>query len=103
MSVQRAPVRHISRDPILDAAIPVAAVSVELRDWKRTHRDLTDEHRIAALEYVTAIIRRDILLRSSSPEQQQAYADRLWRRFRDLYDELKHGEQEDFLRALGRL
>lgn len=101
--MQHAPVRTVGRDPILDAAIPVASVSVELRDWKRTHRDLSDDHRAAALEYVTAIIRRDILLRSSAPEQQQAYADRLWRRFRDLYDELKHGEQEDFLRALGRL
>lgn len=103
MSIQRPPVRHVGRDPILDAAVPVAEISVELRDWKRTHRDLADGRRAAALEYVTAIIRRDILLRSSSPEQQQACADRLWRKFRDLYDELKHGEEEDFLRAMGRL
>ncbi len=102
MSIRRPPIRY-ALDPILDAPVPVTTICVELRDWKRTHRDLTDEHRAAALDYVTAIIRRDVLLRSSTAEQQQAYADRLWRRFRELYDELKHGEQEDFLRSLGRL
>ncbi|HEX8939997.1 MAG TPA: hypothetical protein VF763_07520 [Candidatus Limnocylindrales bacterium] len=101
MSIQRLPTRR--PDPVLDAPVPVATVCVELRDWKRTHRSLADERRTAARDYVTAIIRRDILLRSSSPEEQQAFADRLWRRFRELYDELRHGEQEDFVRALSRL
>ena len=102
MSLQRSPIR-LRLDPVLDGPIPVTTVCVELRDWKRTHRDLTDEHRAAALEYITAIIRRDILLRSSTPEQQQAYADRMWRLFRENYDEPKHAEQEDFLRALSHL
>lgn len=96
-------IRRFNPDPILDAPIGLAEVSVDLRDWKRTHRPLSDERRDAAREYVIAIIRRDVLLRSATAEEQQAYADRLWRRFRELYDDLRHGEQEDFLRSLARL
>ena len=103
MSLQRLPTRRIVRDPVLDGPVPVTTVCVELRDWKRNHREISEERRQAALDYLTAIIRRDVLLRSASPEEQQAYADRLWRRFRELYDELRHAEQEDFLRALSRL
>lgn len=95
--------RRFSPDPVLDAPIELSEVSIELRDWKRAHRDLADERREAARAYITAIIRRDLLLRSSTPEEQQAFADRLWRSFREVYDDLRHGEQEDFLRSLARL
>ncbi len=100
---QRPPAGRLRPDPVLDGPVPVVTVCVELRDWKRTHRALSEEHRQVALAYVTAIIRHDLLLRSASPEEQQAFADRLWRRFRVLYDELRHGEDEDFIRGLRRL
>src|SRR5512142_2854777 len=102
MSIQP-PIRRFSPDPVLDAPIELADVSIELRDWKRAHRAISDERREAAREYICAIIRRDVLLRSCTGEEQQAYADRLWRRFREVYDDLRHGEQEDFVRSLARL
>ncbi len=103
MAIQPQTVRQFSRDPVLDAATAIGEVSIELRDWKRTHRAISDERREAARDYVSAIIHHDVLLRSATPEEQQAFADRLWRRFRDVYDDLRHGEQEDFVRALARM
>ena len=73
---------------------------IELRDWKATHRDLSPQFRDEARSYVIAIISRDPFVRESSPAEQQEAADRLWRRFRDLYDSLHHTEREDFMRAM---
>lgn len=97
------PIRRLVPDPVLDTPSPVTEVNIELRDWKRLHRALSDERREAAREYITAIIRRDLLLRSATPQEQQAYADRLWHHFREVYDDLRHAEQEDFVRSLARL
>ncbi len=96
-------IRRFAPDPVLDAPVALSDVEIELRDWKRAHRDISDERREAARSYICAIIRRDVLLRSATAEEQQAYADRLWRAFREIYDDLRHGEQEDFVRSLARL
>ncbi len=78
-------------------------VSIELRDWKVTHRELSIDQRAAAHDYIVAIIGRDLLLRDAAPEQQQTYADELWRHFRERYDELRHGDREDFHRAMSAI
>ncbi len=75
-------------------------VSIELRDWKITHRELSIEQRAAVHDYIVAIIGRDLLYRDAASEEQQKYADSLWRHFRERYDELRHGDREDFLRAM---
>jgi len=78
-------------------------VSIELRDWKITHRGLSIDQRAAVHDYIVAIIGRDLLYRDAAPEEQQRFADSLWRHFRDRYDELRHGDREDFFRAMGAI
>lgn len=76
---------------------------IELRDWKPAHRALSAEHREIARRYITAILDRDPSLGRRAAAERQAYADILWIRFRDVYDDLHHAEHEDFMRAISRV
>ena len=78
-------------------------VSVELRDWRSDHRAMALEQRGAVHDYICAILRRDLLYRDAGPDDQQREADRLWRRFREVYDALGHADREDFGRAMSRI